>query len=279
LNHERTVLITGSSDGIGRATAVRLAELGQEVILHGRDTTKLAAVRDLIFKKTGKVPHIVQADLSSMKEVIRLVEFVNSHFSKLDTLINNAGGLFPNREISIDGFEKTFAINHLAHFLLSLKLLPILEKSKKPRIININSELYKSIQPNFNDLNSMGEYKMMDAYSKAKLYNIYMTLAWKKQLPRSGIELLALHPGYINTNLARHIVGPKKILFSVIRSLFFASPVTGSQTVVHLATQPILNVDKFYVKCKEQTYTDTALNADSQKQLWEHSERLLKSWL
>ena len=190
LNDNRTILITGSSDGIGLATAVRLAVLGQEVILHGRDPAKLASAKEVIFKQTGKTPMIVQADLTSMKEVIQLAHFVNSNFPKLDTLINNAGGLFPNREITIDGFEKTLAVNHLAHFLLSLKLAPTLEKSKKPRIININSKLYKSVQPDFNDLNSTNEYKMITAYSRAKLYNVHMTLAWNTHLPESRIELV-----------------------------------------------------------------------------------------
>ncbi len=279
MKDKRTTLITGSSDGIGLATAIRLAALGQEVILHGRDPAKLASAKEVIFKKTGKTSMTVQADLTSMKEVVQLANFVNSNFPKLDTLINNAGGLFPNREITIDGFEKTFAVNHLAHFLLSLKLSPTLEKSKQPRIININSELYKSVQPNFNDLNSTNEYKMMTAYSRAKLYNVYMTLAWKTNLPESRIELVALHPGFVNTNLARNIVGPKKILFSIIRNLFFTSPITGSQTAVHLATQPVLDVHKFYVKSKQQPYTNSALSLDSQNQMWDRSEKLLEYWI
>lgn len=279
MKDKRTTLITGSSDGIGLATAIRLAALGQEVILHGRDPAKLASAKEVIFKKTGKTSMTVQADLASMKEVVQLANFVNSNFPKLDTLINNAGGLFPNREITIDGFEKNFAVNHLAHFLLSLKLSPTLEKSKQPRIININSELYKSVRPNFNDLNSTNEYKMMTAYSRAKLYNVYMTLAWKTHLTESRIELVALHPGFVNTNLARNIVGPKKILFSIIRNLFFSSPITGSQAAVHLATQPVLDVNKFYIKSKQQPYTNSALSFESQKQMWDRSEKLLEYWI
>ena len=279
MNSERTILITGSSDGIGLATALCLATLGHEVLLHGRDSAKLNSAKDLIFKKTGRAPKTVRADLSSMKEVLQLADFVNSNYLKLDTLINNAGGLFPNPEITIDGFEKTLAVNHLAHFLLSLKLALTLERSKKPRIININSKLYKSVQPSFNDLNSTNDYKMITAYSRAKLYNVYMTLAWQTHLPESRIEVVAVHPGFINTNLARNIVGPKKIFFSIIRNLFFSSPANGAQTVVHLATQPVLDVHHFYVKSKQQAYTDTALSLDSQKKMWDYSDKLLKSWI
>src|SRR5688572_27137240 len=173
---DRIVLITGSTAGIGKIAARELAKLGARVILHGRDPAKTERVA-----KELNVDFAV-ADLSSMAEVRKLAEHIKTKYGRLNVLLNNAGAVNMKREVTVDGYERTFATNHLAYFLLTMLLLPELEKGAPARIVNVSSNAHTSADLNFDDLMMERGWWPWVQYGRSKLCNILFTRELARRL-------------------------------------------------------------------------------------------------
>jgi len=228
---DKTILITGSTDGVGRVVAQRLGAGGARVLVHGRDAARgKAAVADI--EAAGGKAEFFAADLASLAEVRRLAEAVHEKIARLDILINNAGvgtaGQNAKRQVSADGYELRFAVNYLAGFLLTEELLPLLKASAPARIVNVASAGQQAID--FGDVMLTRGYSGVRAYCQSKLAQILFTVDLAEQLKGSGITVNALHPAsYMNTTMVRQAgVTP------------WSSVETGADAILDLAISPDL---------------------------------------
>src|ERR1700749_1692130 len=189
-----TTVITGATSGIGKVTARELAQRGHAIYMLVRDVKKGELVKEKIISRTGnRNIYVVECDIADMQSVVRAAEELKEKLFNINILINNAGGAFVKRELSRDGFEMTFAVNHLGPFLLTEILMPLLKKGHA-RIINVSSEAHRSAKPNFDDLNwEQTPYKGLKAYNISKLYNIYFTKSIAEKYGWEGITAFALH--------------------------------------------------------------------------------------
>ena len=262
---DKTILITGSTDGIGKQTALELAAMGATVLLHGRNSERADRVLNEIKNATGNDRlNAFIADLSSLKKVRGLAEQVLLKHDRLDVLINNAGVYETSHRISEDGFEMTFAVNHLAPFLLTLLLLDLIIKSSPGRIINVSSQVHAS-GIDFDNLQAEKYYSEYEAYSLSKLCNVLFTYELAERLKGTGITVNCLHPGVIDTKLLKAGWG------------MGGSPVTeGSRTSVYLASAPELNTvtGKYFKNRTSTTSSQISYDAETRKKLWHISEHL-----
>ncbi|RUW25124.1 SDR family NAD(P)-dependent oxidoreductase [Mesorhizobium sp. M4B.F.Ca.ET.215.01.1.1] len=228
---DKTVLITGSTDGVGRMVAERLGASGAHVLVHGRDAARGKAVVAAV-EAAGGNAELVVADLSSLAEVRRLAEAVRARTNRLDILINNAGigtaGEASKRQVSADGYELRFAVNYLAGFLLTSELLPLLRASAPARIVNVASAGQQAID--FDDVMLTRNYSGVRAYCQSKLAQILFTVDLTEDLEGSGVTVNALHPAsYMNTTMVRQAgITP------------WSSVETGAEAILNLATSPAL---------------------------------------
>ncbi len=199
---DRVVLVTGSTDGIGRETALELARLGAEVIVHGRSAEKASAVADAIRRDTGNASvAFLSADLSDLEQVRAMAAALQSRWSVLHVLINNAGTYMNHRVLTPAGLEVTFTVNHLAPFLLTTLLLDLLKKSAPSRVINVSSVAHQRGGLDFANLQGEKHYEAYSAYSVSKLANILFTYELAERLNGTGVTANCLHPGVITTKL------------------------------------------------------------------------------
>lgn len=198
----KTILVTGSTDGIGKETARQLAQLGATVIVHGRQAERCVTVRDELRAATGN-PRVefVVADLSSQKQVRQMAAEIVARYDRLHVLINNAGVILLRRQLSEDGLEMSFAVNHLAPFLLTSLLLDLLKKSVPARIVNVSSTVHYDAQIKFDNLQGARHYNGVEAYKVAKLGNVLFTVELADRLKGSGVTANCLHPGVVATKL------------------------------------------------------------------------------
>jgi NAD(P)-dependent dehydrogenase (short-subunit alcohol dehydrogenase family) len=199
---KKTILITGSTDGIGRETARVLAKEGHRVILHGRSRGRAQAAREALRREApaATVDYVV-GDFASLDQVRRLAEDVQKRFGGLSVLINNAGVYLMERRLSADGFELTFAVNHLAPFLLTALLADVLKKNAPARIVNVTSTAHRSGHLDLSDLQSEKSFDGYHAYAASKLANALFTFELAERLRGTGVTVNCVHPGVINTKL------------------------------------------------------------------------------
>jgi len=266
---KQTILVTGATDGIGKQTAKELAMAKYHVIVHGRNEDKVNATIEELKKETENEDIEGQAaDFESLKEVSELSDKLNKNYSKLDVLINNAGIFQNKKEETADGYEKTFQINHLAPFLLTNKLLDLLEKSEKPRIVNVTSMIHATAI-DFENLQGEQSFDGSSAYSLSKLCNILFTYKLAEKLESSTIKVNCLHPGVINTKLLRNNYG--NIGNSVKE---------GAENVIYVATYPgIEHVSgKYFVNKMPQSSAQVSYEKNKQDKLWEISQNMVKDY-
>jgi len=265
---EKIVLVTGSTDGIGKQTAFELAEMGAKVIIHGRDSIRTKSVYEEIKNKTGNnsIDYFI-ADFSSLKEVKTLSHDIHRKYKKLDVLLNNAGVFETERVLSKDGFEQTFAVNHLPHFLLTALLLDLIKKLDYGRIINVASTTHAS-ELDFDNLQGEKYYDGCTAYSYSKLCNIIFTYYLSQKLSGTNITTNCLHPGVIGTKLLRAGWG-----------IGGGSLKEGCRTSVYLATSPeVENISgKYFVNSRQADSSTISYDKQVQKRLWDLSEEYVQS--
>src|SRR5918997_2804138 len=232
----KTVLVTGGSGGIGRATALGLATLGAHLAITGRDRGRTEdAAREIRAAGGGPVDVFV-ADLSSQAEVRRVADEVLHALPRIDVLVNNVGGYWNTRHLTVDGLERTFAVNHLAPFLLTNLLLDRMTQSAPARVVTVSSYAQAQGRIDFDDLQGEREYSGARAYSQSKLANVLFTYELAARLQGTGVTANCLHPGAVRTNFgAEDPATVQRVLIPVLRR-FMKIPAQGAATSIHLAS-------------------------------------------
>ena len=235
----KTVLVTGGTGGIGRATAEGLARLGARVGIVGRDRTRAEQAAEEIRESVGHdAVDVFVADMSSQAEVRRLAEEVLSTYPRLDVLVNNVGGYWAHRHTTIDGLEHTFALNHLAPFLLTNLLLERLTANGPSRVVNVSSGAQSMGRIDFDDLQGAHRYNGQRAYNQSKLANVLFTYELARRTEGTGVTANVLHPGVVRTAFGHEDSGRwMRLMLPVVRP-FMKSPEQGAATSVHLASSP-----------------------------------------
>ena len=261
---EQTILVTGSTDGIGKLTALSLAKQHAQVLVHGRYEDKVHSVVTELKLTTGnmRVAGFV-ADFSDLNEVRSMAEEVKKKFPKLDVLINNAGVGSDDEGLSKDGYELRFAVNYLAPFLLTHLLLPGLKDSAPSRIVNVSSAGQQAIDfDTITDENDNG----VQAYCRSKLALVMFTIDLAKQLENDKVTVNSLHPGtYLNTNMVRRAgIDP------------WGKPESGADAEVYLAVSPKVDgtTGKYFNVKSESMAENQAYDAQARQQLWDLSMKL-----
>ncbi|MGZ3810772.1 MAG: SDR family oxidoreductase [Mucilaginibacter sp.] len=275
----KTTVITGPTSGIGKETALALAKKDHALYLLVRNLEKGEALRKELMTQTGNLSiYVIKCDVADMQSVRESADELKAKLFNINILINNAGAAFPVRGLSKDGFEMTFALNHLGHFLLTESLMPLLQKGHA-RIINVSSEAHRSAKPDFDDLQMEKSYTGLKAYNITKLYNIYFTKSLDEKYRQTGITAYALHPGVVKTNIWEKADGFLGAIVWLIRP-FMITPQQGAETTIYLATEP--KVERYsglyFKKCKVAKTAPNADNAAARNRLWELSEKLVAGW-
>lgn len=272
----RICLVTGASTGIGKVTARELARMGGTVIMVSRDPGRGQAALADVQRATGSQKvSLLLADLSSQQEVRRLAREVQDRVGALHVLVNNAGAIYARREVTVDGLERTFATNHLAYFLLTVLLLPLIKRSAPARIVNVASQAHRPAVLDLNDLQLERRYGAMRAYRQSKLANVLFTYELARRLEGSGVTANCLHPGVVATHFGRNNPGLLSFLFR-LASPFLLTPEQGAETVVYLATSPkVAQVSgKYFYRCRPIRSSRLSYDETLARRLWEVSERL-----
>jgi NAD(P)-dependent dehydrogenase (short-subunit alcohol dehydrogenase family) len=260
-------LVTGATDGIGKVTARALAERGATVIGVGRDPAKIEATLAEVGSTPGSLEFLT-ADLSSQAQVRALADEFKSKYARLHVLVNNAGAMFTDYRESIDGIEMTFALNHLAYFLLTDLLLEQITASAPARIINVASDAHGGSTINFDDLNLKGQYSGWTAYGMSKLANILFTYELARRLAGTGVAVNAVHPGFVGTNFQR------------AAGLTMRGPLTpeeGADTQIWLATSEEVEgvTGKYFVRRRDTRSSDESYDENVARRLWDVSAGLV----
>lgn len=271
----RTVLVTGGTAGIGRQAAIALARKGARVVIVGRNPEKTERVRDELRGLTGndRVESLL-ADLSVMTEVRRLAAEYTERYESLDVLLNNAGAVNMAREETAEGFERTFATNHLAYFLLANLLLPALQRAPGARVVNVASVAHQMGRIDFDDLQSARSYEAWSVYGASKLMNVLFTREMARRLGDRGPTVNCLHPGFVASEFLSK--GGIWKLIKPVGYLFAVTEEKGAETSIYLASSPEVAgvTGKYFAKCREAKPSRAAQDEAAAKRLWEESARL-----
>lgn len=273
---DRIALVTGANAGIGRETVRGLAQAGLEVIMVSRDAKRGEEARADVQQTTGSPKlHVFLADLSSQASIRQLAREVLQKFSALHVLINNAAVITTERELTEDGIERQFAVNHLAPFLLTNLLLDRLKRSAPARIINVSSQMHQRTGFDFENLQGEKSYHPRQIYAQSKLANLLFTKELARRLQGTGVTANALHPGTVATGLFGRFLGlPKWLRF--LSDWYGISPEEGAKTSIYLATSPdVTNTTGEYFK-KSRHFPCNPIANDPQiaTRLWELSEEM-----
>ena len=271
-------MVTGANSGIGKATALALAQMGATVVMVCRDSSRgVEAQNEIMTKSKNNAVDLLLADLSSQQSIRRLVENFRHRYTHLHVLINNAGAAFPGRRReTVDGLEMTFAVNYLAPFLLTNLLLDMLKASAPARIVNVSSNSHEAGFIQLNDLQSE-HYRSMRVYGQAKLAVVLFTYELARRLQGTGVTANCLHPGFVATHFGQRDVGPAfRLLVKVIGS-FGTSPEKGAKTSIFLASSPEVEgfTGAYFVKSNPKRSAAISYDESLQRQLWEQSAMLV----
>jgi NAD(P)-dependent dehydrogenase (short-subunit alcohol dehydrogenase family) len=272
----RTVLVTGGTGGIGGATATGLAALGARVGVVGRDRARADATAERIRRAGGEVD-VFLADVSAQREVRRLADEVLAAYPRLDVLVNNVGGYWAHRHITEDGVERTFAVNHLAPFLLTNLLMDRLRESAPARVVTVSSGAQAMGRIDFDDLQGERGYRGQRAYNQSKLANVLFTYELARRLEGTGVTANVLHPGVVRTAFGQEDSGAWMRVMSRVVRPFMKTPEEGARTPIHLASSPELEGVSGQYFANERPRRSSAASHDpaAAARLWEVSTRLV----
>jgi retinol dehydrogenase 14 len=274
----KSVLITGGTGGIGKATAMGLAALGARVAITGRDLPRAESAAAEIRRTTGnREVAPFAADMSSQAEVRRLASEVLAAYPRLDVLINNVGGSWATRHVTADGLERTLAVNHLAAFLLTNLLLDRLKASAPARVVTVSSAAHSTGTIDFDDLQGERGYSERKAYPQSKLASVLFTYELARRLEGTGVTATALHPGVVNTGFGAEDPGPIfKLLVPLMRP-FLKTPAEGAATSIYLVSSPEVDgvTGTYFASCKRKRSSERSYDTATGVRLWQVSEDLV----
>jgi NAD(P)-dependent dehydrogenase (short-subunit alcohol dehydrogenase family) len=267
-------LITGATSGIGQATATALAKMGSTVIVAGRDEERCQKTVAHIQRSTQNF-HVdyLLADLSVQDQVRQLAADFKSRYKRLDVLVNNAAAIFLRRQVSANGIEMTFAVNHLAYFLLTNLLLDTLKASAPARIINVASNSHRGEHLDFDNLELKRGYWAGAAYGRSKLANLYFTYELARRLEGTGVTVNAMHPGFVATNMAANNGWLVRLFLPLVHRKSL-TPEQGASTAVYLASSPDVEgvTGKYFVREREVASDPVSYDESAARRLWQVSE-------
>jgi len=272
----KVVVITGGTSGIGAVAAIALARMGARIILVARDESRAEATLARLRDSAPGVAHCAYfADLLRLDEMKRVAAEIGDHEARVDVLINNAGALFASRRLTEDGLERTFALNHMAYFVMTARLRERLSASAPARIINTASDAHQEATLDFDDLQSAKSFGARKAYGQSKLCNILFTRELARRLHGTGVTANCLHPGFVATRFGDQSGG---LISPLIRlAKFFAiSPAEGAETMVYLAASPDVAevTGQYFYKSMPTLSSSPAQDDRSALMLWERSAAL-----
>jgi NAD(P)-dependent dehydrogenase (short-subunit alcohol dehydrogenase family) len=282
---QKVALVTGATGGIGKVTALELAKLGYRVLFTSRDVARGQQVLEELSKQSGNDAfELYMGDLSSMGDVRRMALEIGARHQTLDVLVNNAGAAFSERQTTLDGFEYTFAFNHLSSFLLTNLLLTPLNAAAnltgEARVVSVSSAVNNFARMRWDDLQFAQGYFGVTAYNQSKLMNVLFMGALALRLKDSGVTSTSLHPGTMHNASDFRPGGIMNIVFALSK-LIAVSPEQGAQTSVYLATSGEVRgvTGRYFIKKKPARANPVAYDQSAQERLWALSETLLSKWL
>lgn len=273
---KNTIVITGATSGIGYEAAIELARRGHSIIGIGSSNNSCNSAKNQSIKDLPNNNILfLSCDLSNHEEIINITSSLNAKYENINILINNAGSIFLKRIITASGFEKTFSVNYLGHFLFTRLLLSKLINSNQARIINVSSIAYKHARINNDDLVNPINYSPMKVYARSKLAQLLFTKYLGDKLKRYQVNVVAMHPGIVATKLLSRNKRWGSLLTNLLK-IIGKSPKNGAQTLIYLASVPNekLETTKYYVNEKIKQLLSHATNTDDAKNLWDMSSKL-----
>jgi len=275
---DKVCVVTGATAGIGRVSAHRLAEMGATVIVVSRNPRKCDEVAAAIRQQTGHAAvEAMPADLSSLQGIRDLARRFLDAYPRLDVLLNNAGAIFTTRQVSADGIEMTWALNHLGYFLLTHLLMDALMAAPAARVINVSSDAHLAGRIYFDDVQfERRRYSGFAAYSQSKLANVMHAYALARRLEGTPISVNALHPGAVATDFGKNNSGMWGKVFKLF-SRFTINPEEGAKTSIYLASSPEVAgiTGKYFYRCRPKPSLRASYDVQAQEKLWRLSAEMV----
>jgi len=271
-----TVVITGATSGIGEVAADHLAQLGARIVFVARDRERGEAMRKHLRAVAGHTDHAVHyADLTRLSEMKRVAHEIAESEPEIDVLVNNAGAMFNSRQVTEDGLEKTFALNHMSYFVLTNILLDRLKSTPGARIVSTASDAHKGNKLNFDDLQSARFYSGFAVYGRSKLMNILFTRELARRLAGTGVTANCLHPGFVATRFGEEAGGIFSFAIKAAKN-FALTPEEGAETIIYLASSDEVAgvTGGYFYKSAPATPTKEAQNDADAKRLWDASAKI-----
>jgi NAD(P)-dependent dehydrogenase (short-subunit alcohol dehydrogenase family) len=272
----KTVVITGATSGIGEVAAIELARMGARIVAVARSKARGEATLARLDEQAPGIGHRIHyADLAELADTKRVAAEIAATEPRIDVLINNAGALFSQREVTSDGFERTFALDHLSYFVVTAGLRERLLGTPGARIVNTSSDAHRGARFDIDDLQSAKGYSGIQAYARAKLANILFTRELARRLKGTGVTANSLHPGVVATRFGHESGGIVSGLLKIVQR-FAISPEKGARTIVYLAASPeVAGVNgEYFYKCRPKEPTRAAQDDRLAAALWEKSVAL-----
>jgi NAD(P)-dependent dehydrogenase (short-subunit alcohol dehydrogenase family) len=273
----KTVVITGATSGIGEVAAEKLAAMGARIVLIARDRLRAEPALTRIAEANPHVTHAVHyADLSLLSEMKRVAAEITAAEPRIDVLVNNAGAIFSKRQETADGLEMTFALNHMAYFVVTKGLTERLRATPGARVVSTSSDAHQYGRIDFGDLQFRESYGGMRVYGTSKLCNILFTRALARRLADTGVTANCLHPGFVDTRFGGNNDGFLGFGFGIAKKIAAISPEAGARTIVYLASSEDVagKTGGYYYKCVPAVPSQAAQNDADAERLWAVSEEI-----
>ncbi len=280
MQSDAVMIVTGATNGIGFITAQELARTGAKVLLVGRDKQRLdASIAQIKSDNSDAQVDGFVADLSRISETLLLANHIQSTYSRIDVLVNNAGAFYQTRQESAEGIEMTFALNHLAPFVLTSSLINMLRASAPSRIITVSSAAHQGAKMNFDDIQFTKRYSGWQAYAQSKLANLLFTYELSDRLQGADVSVNALHPGFVKTGFAKGPASLFSSFFGLLQNTFALSAEQGAQTSIYLATsQEVADVTgKYFVNKQPVVSSRASYDYTARRKLWDVSQQLMNN--
>jgi len=271
---KKVAIVTGGNSGMGKATVAALADLGYTVVMLCRNLERGKTALDGLLEKKNRDIRVMQCDLGNMENIRRFTDDFKVQYPRVDVLVNNAGVISLDRRETSDGLEEQFGVNHIGHFLLTLRLLNCMECGS--RIVNVTSGAHKVGKIHFNDYNLIKGFNVIKAYSQSKLANVLFTIELAARIKVREITVNCCHPGAVATSMGvNRTTGFGKTITGILKPIFL-TPEEGARTAIYLATNPEVSkiTGKYFYRCKFARTSKAATSRTLSKQLFELSERI-----